>query len=364
MKRVVILHGTEGSPGGNWFRWLEGKLRAKGLEVWLPQLPHAEQPSLREWLNFVTTNCPFSLDEETAVIGHSSGATLSLALASESKARLGAIVAVSPFVPTQETYAGTAWEANARLFDVEFDWDSIKANAVKRLIVCSDNDPYIPTDVFRHIATQAGAEEVLISGQGHFNSEISSQYTEFPLLFSLLMEHGIVSHGLIQIVDENDVPIRGGTMQEAQDKGLWHRIVRVMVEDDQGNVLIQKRGPIMFTAPNRWDNSSSGHVDVDEDWLEAAKRELAEEIGLVDVELTEWQRYKQETKETDGRSLRRFNVVYRTVVPHDTVFTLQPEEISEVRWFSREELRRLVTENPDAVTYGLRKITEDCYEDN
>lgn len=40
------------SPEGNWFQWLKKELE-KGMEVWLPQLPHAEQPSLREWTRYL-----------------------------------------------------------------------------------------------------------------------------------------------------------------------------------------------------------------------------------------------------------------------------------------------------------------------
>lgn len=360
MKKAIILHGTEGTPEGNWFRWLEKKLKAKEIEVWLPYLPHAAQPLLSEWLEFVTSSCPFSIDEDTMIVGHSSGATLALALASQMK--IGALVAVSPFVPVGESYAGLDWNANAKLFDVKFNWNAIKANTAKRLIVCSDDDPYIPTKVFHYISEQIDAEIIEVPEQGHFNLEKSEKYQKFPLLLGLLMERGLVSHGIIQIVDEADIPIGGGTMQEAQAKGLWHRIVRVTVEDEDGNVLLQKRAPTMLMNPNRWDNSCSGHVDIGEDWVEAAERELAEEIGLEHVELTEWQRSKREVQEPDGRILRRFNVLYRTVVPHNTHFTIQPEEVSEVRWFSIAELQKLIADQPDGVTYSLRKMYEDFYE--
>lgn len=47
MKTAIILHGTLGSPDSNWFQWLKNELEQRGLTVWLPQLPQAEQPSLR-----------------------------------------------------------------------------------------------------------------------------------------------------------------------------------------------------------------------------------------------------------------------------------------------------------------------------
>lgn len=43
-----------------------------------------------------------------------------------------------------------------------------------------------------------------------------------------------MAEGLIQIVDRNDNPLRGGTMDEAQFEGLWHRLAR-LESDNHGN---------------------------------------------------------------------------------------------------------------------------------
>lgn len=192
MKKVIILHGTQSSPKGNWFSWLRRRLWLRGMTVWLPQLPHADEPSLQEWLDFAVKECPFPLDEETIVIGHSSGATLALALAGSAAHKIGAIIAVSPFVPMENPYAATELKANTRLFDVVFDWNAIRTKTGQRIIICSDDDPYIPKEVFEYIAEDAIAEIILLPEQGHFNLEKSSKYEEFPLLLRLLIERGII----------------------------------------------------------------------------------------------------------------------------------------------------------------------------
>ncbi|MET0779778.1 MAG: hypothetical protein ABWY71_03005 [Candidatus Saccharimonadales bacterium] len=58
MKRVIILHGTLGSPSGNWFTWLKLELERRGLEVWLPQLPRPQQPSLQQEAGFNLERSP------------------------------------------------------------------------------------------------------------------------------------------------------------------------------------------------------------------------------------------------------------------------------------------------------------------
>jgi len=187
MKNAVILHGTLGSPDGNWFGWLKSELESKGLEVWSPNLPRAEQPSLKEWVSFVQTNCPFAIDQNTLVMGHSSGAILALILAQQNLVPVGAVVAVSVFHDNSLN-----WAPNNRLFDVTFNWDVIRKNASKLLFIHSDNDPYVPLSQAQFVAKNCQADIVVIADQGHFNLEQSADYKQFPKLANLLLERKIV----------------------------------------------------------------------------------------------------------------------------------------------------------------------------
>jgi predicted alpha/beta hydrolase family esterase len=187
VKKAVILHGTQGSPEGNWFRWLEGELSSRGLKVWLPALPSAEQPSLRRWAEFVSHNVPFDLDDETVIIGHSSGAILSLILTQEAATKLGGVVAISVFHDNS-----LGWDANNKLFDVELDYEKIKSNAGSLLFVHSDNDPYVPLEQAKYVADNCQAEIIVVPGQGHFNLEASEAYTQFQLLLDLLNKRQLI----------------------------------------------------------------------------------------------------------------------------------------------------------------------------
>lgn len=187
IKTAIILHGTLGSPDGNWFQWLKKELEAKDLKVWLPQLPHAEQPSLREWADFVRSECPFAINSKTLIVGHSSGAILALILAQNSLEPIGVIVAVSVFHDNS-----LKWEPNNRLFDVNFEWETIRANAEKLFFLHSDNDPYVPLNQAQFVADKCRAEMIVIPGQGHFNLEQSDEYRRFPKLLEMLEERKLI----------------------------------------------------------------------------------------------------------------------------------------------------------------------------
>lgn len=187
MKTAIILHGTLGSPDGNWFRWLEQELTNKGFQVWLPQLPHPEQPSLQEWSDFVHKECPFAINSETLIVGHSSGSILALVLTQQNSEPVGGVVAVSVFHDNS-----LKWEPNNKLFDVAFDWEAIQANTRKLLFVHSDNDPYVPLHQAQFVADNCKAELLVIPGQGHFNLEQSDDYRQFPKLLEMMGQKQLV----------------------------------------------------------------------------------------------------------------------------------------------------------------------------
>lgn len=187
MKTAIILHGTLGSPYGNWFQWLKKELERKGFTVWLPQLPHTEQPSLRKWQQFVKEECPFPINEQTLIVGHSSGAILAIVLAKNNMEKIGAIVGVSAFHDNS-----LKWQPNDKLFDVQFDWTAIRQGVNELLFLHSDNDPYVPLNQAQFVATNTGGEMIVIPGEGHFNLERSEEYRQFPKLLEILEERKLI----------------------------------------------------------------------------------------------------------------------------------------------------------------------------
>ena len=57
----LILHGYQGSGPGHWQTWLAGRLRSGDATVHYPDLPDADHPQLRAWLD--------ALDGELDAIG-------------------------------------------------------------------------------------------------------------------------------------------------------------------------------------------------------------------------------------------------------------------------------------------------------
>lgn len=164
----------------------------------------------------------------------------------------------------------------------------------------------------------------------------------------------------ILIVDDHDNPIGSAPKQQAWAEGLVHRIVRIMLEDEHGNVLLQHRDPSKELYPDRWDNSTAGHVDEHEDYVTAAYRELAEEVGITGVALTELGSYYNET-EWQGRKMYNFVKVYTARISSTTPTKLEAGKVDEVRWFTIRDAKRLATQHPDHCTDGLVRVLTKFY---
>lgn len=139
---------------------------------------------------------------------------------------------------------------------------------------------------------------------------------------------------------------------EVLQKGLYHRIVSMFIQDEQGRMLLQLRGPHVAVYPGCWDQAAGGHVDVGQDYERSAIHELAEELGLTNVPLKEIATYRY-----NGRSgpkiINQFVRVYLAQIPHDTVLQPDAHELVKVQWFTASELRRLISEHPEQCTPGL-----------
>jgi isopentenyldiphosphate isomerase len=165
---------------------------------------------------------------------------------------------------------------------------------------------------------------------------------------------------LVQVVDENDVPLYGATKSEIQTKGLWYRVARIMVVNTAGQILVQKRAPDKKLFPDRWDNSAAGHVGVGEAYLVAAEREMSEEVGISGVTLRKLGHYAS-TNVSNLGVLYEHQDVYEAMVGEEVELNLQEDEVSGAEWMSRQNLRLLVTEHPESCTPGLVDVVSQFY---
>lgn len=179
--KAVILHGTKGSPEGNWFPWLKAKLEENGWEVHVPTLPTPKNQSPKSWLEAVKKEAG-DISNVEALIGHSLGATFALHLlesriCSAEKTILVSCLIDKIGIPEYD-------ELNAPFIVQPFYWETLKQYAGDISILHGDNDPYVPLEQAQKLGKRLHTEVRLIEDGGHLNAE--NGYTKFPQLLDIL----------------------------------------------------------------------------------------------------------------------------------------------------------------------------------
>jgi isopentenyldiphosphate isomerase len=114
---------------------------------------------------------------------------------------------------------------------------------------------------------------------------------------------------------------------------LMHPVVHCLVVNARGDLLLQLRSKNKDVQPGRWDTSVGGHVAFGEPLEAALEREMREELGLDASRLSPRLLYRYVM-----RSEIETELVHTYVCESEGPFTPEPEEIDEVRYWTREQI--------------------------
>jgi len=135
---------------------------------------------------------------------------------------------------------------------------------------------------------------------------------------------------LLPVVDWDDRDIGVAPRAEIHAKGLLHRAVHVVVINAAGEILLQKRSHKKDHYGGWWDVSVGGHVNPGELYVEAAVRELDEEMGIRDAAV-ELAAIAPPTSLTGWEHIHVFSC------RHAGPIAPNPDEIDDARWVDPHE---------------------------
>jgi NADH pyrophosphatase NudC (nudix superfamily) len=151
-------------------------------------------------------------------------------------------------------------------------------------------------------------------------------------------------------VDENDRVIRKVEKHYAVKRNLWCRISAILIKNGKNEILLQQRSKLV-TDPLLWATSAGGFVAYGETYLHAAKRELAEEIGI-NVRLKKLFKYRAPYK---NRHLVVFMGTYEG--------PFRPNrEVKQVKFFPLAEIRSMIKKMPGKLKSSIPLIFTKYYD--
>ncbi len=138
--------------------------------------------------------------------------------------------------------------------------------------------------------------------------------------------------------------------------GYFHATVHVWVVNESGEVLLQKRSMHKDTHPGLWDISCAGHLSAGDSPLDAAVRELYEELGISIDTPSRFQFlfrvYKSYISPDQSIKDNEFSDVFLLQVADTEIIQFSPEEISEVKYVTTATLAKMVsTADPELVPH-------------
>ena len=160
---------------------------------------------------------------------------------------------------------------------------------------------------------------------------------------------------VLAIVDKKDKVVGKDIRKNIHDKFLIHREVAIFLINKR-KVLLQKR-----VDDGKWDTSCAGHFSFDQDYEDAAIRELKEELNL-DIKIEDLE-FLKKVFLTNNKNNQRFVKVFilkTNISEKDIVF--DKSEVSDIKYFSLKQIKDLL-KHDKLITSGVKTLLEDLIID-
>jgi isopentenyl-diphosphate delta-isomerase len=159
----------------------------------------------------------------------------------------------------------------------------------------------------------------------------------------------------VVLVNENDEVVGVEDKLLAHQKGLKHRAISVLVFNELGEWLLQKRAANKYHSGNLWTNTCCSHPYPEEDIKLAAIRRLEEEMGIfADVEYLYSFNYEVEL----DNNLIENELDHVFIARTNQLPILNENEASDYKYVSTKVLKEDIEKNPQAYTEWFKMIFE------
>ncbi len=176
--KVIFIPGNGGgdiNAPDSWFPWVKKELEKAGIQVISQNFPDPVFARKEYWLPFLEK---LGADEDTILIGHSSGAVAAMRYA-ESHQLLGTIL-----VSACHTDLGMASERISGYYDTPWQWEKIRTNQKWIVQFHSTDDPLIPIEEARFVQKNLASEYIEDTNQQHYGYPINK--LEFPEIVEII----------------------------------------------------------------------------------------------------------------------------------------------------------------------------------
>lgn len=213
----IIVHGTFGHPGENWFPWLAeeiAKLDVTGQtqkeDILIPHFPSSDCADYDSWKSILMGYIDSGIiNKNTIFVCHSLGPLFVSKVLIEEQVKVKGIISVEG--ASNHIMGNPAFDRiNSTFFIPSWEYlDNVKKYIDFNYCFYTDNDPHVPYNILLNFVKHSATKSFFIPNAGHFNS--MSGYTKFPQLLELIRDIEINS------------PIEEQKIEEMSISGQWNK---------------------------------------------------------------------------------------------------------------------------------------------
>jgi isopentenyl-diphosphate delta-isomerase len=164
---------------------------------------------------------------------------------------------------------------------------------------------------------------------------------------------------VVVLVDARDLAVGVAPKLEAHRTGQLHRAVSVLLFDDAGRVLLQRRAAAKYHSAGLWSNTCCGHPRPGESVASAGGRRLRDELGIMGCRLTSVAAFQYRAEL--GNGLVEHEVDHVLIGHWNGSASPDPREVMETRWVERGLLLADLTLTPDRYTTWVRDVVHHAW---
>jgi predicted alpha/beta hydrolase family esterase len=208
---IFIIHGYRSGPKDCWFPWLKKELVKHGFEVFIPKMPHASNPKLKEWLSFIehyighisdiiATHNNNNLreyighisdikdikryDRYIYLIGHSLGAVAIIRYLEKMALgrKIGGVILVAGRFFQRKTLS----KSSNFFVGKPINWKKVKKVGRKFFGIYSVDDPFVSLNNAQILSEKLDASIAIEKNKGHFS--MSDSVRKLPIVLNVLLK--------------------------------------------------------------------------------------------------------------------------------------------------------------------------------
>jgi isopentenyl-diphosphate delta-isomerase len=141
----------------------------------------------------------------------------------------------------------------------------------------------------------------------------------------------------LDIVNDLDEVTGNAPREQIYEKLHKHRIVHVLIFNTKGEMALQMRSATKSYCPSHWSTAVGGHVQAGEEYEAAARREMLEEAGLQDLDLS--LAFKDIYTDPVRPDFKKFLATF--TVTTDQQFVITEDEVESIKFFPMSEIKEM-----------------------